>query len=247
MGSSVKKFTVSASPHIQNQDSTKSIMYQVTLFLLPAVVFGILSFGFQALFVVVASIVSAVVTEAVIQKIRGVAITIDDGSAILTGLLLAMSLPPSVPLYIPIISSAFAIGIVKQAFGGLGQNWANPAIAGRVFAFVAWGKELTTWATPFTHDATTAATPLQAVKSALMEGGASDYSGPLAMLKALPMEVMKVDIDYSKLLFGYKGGCIGEVSIFLLLLGALYLIYKGIITLDIPVSFVATVAIIAWV
>ena len=86
-------------------------MYQVTLFLLPAVVFGILSFGFQALFVVVASIVSAVVTEAVIQKIRGVAITIDDGSAILTGLLLAMSLPPSVPLYIPIISSALRLAL----------------------------------------------------------------------------------------------------------------------------------------
>ncbi len=247
MNNNSNKLLVSASPHIQNYESTKSIMWTVIIFLIPAALFGVLSFGFNALNVIVASIVTSVITEIIAQKLRNQKITINDGSAVLTGLLLAMTLAPSVPLYIPIISAIFAIGIVKHAFGGLGQNWANPAIAGRIFAFVAWGKEMTTWSTPFTLDGTTAATPLLAVKSAMMEGISSNFSGPLTLLQSLPKEILKIDIDYTKLFFGYKGGSIGEVSIFLLLVGALYLLYRGIITIDIPFSFIGTVVIIAWV
>lgn len=238
---------ISSSPHIQHEESTKSIMFMVILFLLPACIFGFFSFGLHSLFVVLSSILASVVTEGIIQVIRKKPVTIDDGSAILTGLLLGMNMPPAVPLYIPIISSIFAIGIVKHAFGGLGQNWANPAIAGRVFAFVAWSKDMTTWQPPFFPDGTTSATPLLAVKSALMEGNPDHLTGPISLLNSLPIEVLKTDVDYIKLFFGYKGGCIGEISVFLLLLGGLYLIYRKIITIDIPLSFILTAGLIAWV
>lgn len=242
-----KKLTISASPHIQNKESTVSIMYIVILFLLPSCLFGFISFGLHSILVVTASITTCVVTEVLCQWMMKRNITIYDGSAILTGLLLGMNMPPMVPLYIPILSSVFAIALVKQAFGGLGQNWANPAIAGRVFAFVAWSKEMTSWTPPFSSDSLTSATPLSALKSALLDGTATTGDGAMKLLEQLPNDILKTQIDYVRLFFGFKGGCIGEVSVFLLLLAGLFLLYRKIITVDIPLSYLGTTALLAWV
>lgn len=251
------KLIVSSSPHILNTDSTKSIMWTVSIFLIPPTIFGIYAFGLYSLFVVVSAILSALITEAIILKIRKKRVSIDDGSAFLTGLIIAMNLPPNVPLYIPILSSVFAIGIVKQAFGGLGQNWANPAIAARVFALFAWTKEMTTWHVPFIADALATATPLGAAKTALTEkfgSGhittsilSSTFSGPMEILQSLPNDILRTDVTYFNLFFGFKGGCIGEISIFLLLIAAAYLVYRKIITFEIPLFFIGTVALFAWI
>ncbi|HOV14874.1 MAG TPA: RnfABCDGE type electron transport complex subunit D [Spirochaetota bacterium] len=257
------KLFISSSPHILNSDSTKGIMWTVSIFLIPPTLFGIYAFGLHSLFVVIASILSAIITEGIIIAIRKKKMTISDGSAFLTGLIIGMNLPPQVPLYIPIISSVFAIAIVKQAFGGLGQNWANPAVAARVFALFAWTKEMTTWNTPFIADALTTATPLGASKTALVEHfgighitaatresfvatHSVSFSGPMEILQSLSNEVLRTDISYFNLFFGFKGGCIGEISIFLLLIGAAYLIYRKIITIEIPLFFIGTVLLFSW-
>lgn len=251
-----QKYIISASPHLLKKESTRSIMWIVSLCLLPSAIFGVYAFGLYSAFVLILSILSAVGAEALMFKIKKQRISIDDGSAFLTGLLVGMNMPPTVPLYIPIISSIFAITLVKHAFGGLGQNWANPAIAARVFALFAWTKHMTTWVAPFAIDAITTATPLGIIKSAASSGtdaatSATVYSGYIQNIFSGPMDILRErlssDISYIDLLFGYKGGCIGEISIFLLLIGASYLIYRKIITLDIPLSYIITVILIAWI
>lgn len=249
------KFVVSVSPHLYNRETTKNIMWLVVLSLLPATIYGVIAFGIHSLYVVVSSVVTAILAEYIIVKLRGKKNTISDGSAVLTGLLLALNMPPSVPLYVPIISTIFGIAIVKHAFGGLGENWANPAIAARVFALFAWSKKMTIWNAPFTYDATTVATPLGALKSAIMQTQGTDLttktvnssSSFFSSLQIFRDAIGNQDISYLDLFFGFKGGCIGEISVFLLLIGALYLIHRKIVTLDIPISFIFTSAIIAWI
>lgn len=258
-----QRLIISSSPHVLKQETTKSIMWIVTLCLLPATLFGFFAFGTHSLLVVVSSIISSIIIEAVILTIRKKRVSIDDGSAFLTGLLVGLNMPPNVPLYIPIISSIFAIGLVKQAFGGLGENWANPAITARVFALFAWTKQMTTWSYPFMSgniEAISGATPLGAMKEAMRMGqgfdglssasvanGIQGYIDGIFYGPKVVSSILKTDISYLDLFFGYKGGCIGEISVFLLLVGALLLIYKKIITLDIPISFIGTVILIAWI
>lgn len=242
-----EKLLISVSPHIQNRESTVSMIYIVILFLLPACVFGFMSFGFSAVAVVLLSILSAVFAEAICQLIMHRPVTVYDGSAILTGLLLGMTMPPKVPLYIPVLSSIFAIVIVKQAFGGLGQNWANPAVAGRVFATLAWPEKMQVWVPPFSSDGLTAATPLSAVQSSLLSGGVYGNESSIQLLETLPGDILRSQVDYLRMFFGFKGGCIGEVSIFLLVLAALFLWYRKIITIEIPLSFLGSAAIMAWI
>ncbi|MBQ2294458.1 MAG: RnfABCDGE type electron transport complex subunit D [Spirochaetales bacterium] len=242
-----EKLLISVSPHIQNRESTVSMIYIVILFLLPACVFGFMSFGFSAVAVVLLSILSAVFAEIICQLIMHRPVTVYDGSAILTGLLLGMTMPPKVPLYIPILSSIFAIVIVKQAFGGLGQNWANPAVAGRIFATLSWPEKMQIWLPPFSSDGLTAATPLSAVQSSLLNGGIYGNESSIQLLETLPGDILRSQVDYLRMFFGFKGGCIGEVSIFLLVLAALFLLYRKIITIEIPLSFLGSAAIMAWV
>jgi electron transport complex protein RnfD len=242
-----EKLIISVSPHIQNKESTVSMIYIVILFLLPACIFGFMSFGFSAVAIVLLSILFSVLTEIVCQLIMRRPVTIYDGSAILTGLLLGMTMPPTVPLYIPILSAIFAIAIVKQAFGGLGQNWANPAIAGRVFATLSWPEKMQTWLPPFSSDGLTAATPLSAVQSAMLNGGNYGNESSIQLLDTLSGDVLRSQMDYLRMFFGFRGGCIGELSAFLLILAALFLLYRKIITIDIPVSFLSTAAIMAWI
>lgn len=214
-----KKLIVTSSPHIRSDEAVDKIMKDVVIALIPATLAGMYFFGLQILVIVALSIAAAMATEAIIQKVRKQKITIGDYSAVLTGLLLALNLPPEVPFWLPVVGSVFAIAIAKQAFGGLGHNFINPALAARIFLIASWPVEMTTWKFPV--DAVTEATPLALVK------GATD----------LPESVSMVN-----LFIGKVGGCIGEVSALALLIGGIYLVYRGVISPRIPLAFMGTVA-----
>lgn len=222
-------YTVSIGPHVRDGVSTKKIMWAVTLSLVPAGLAGVFIFGMRALFIIITSIVSALITEAVILALRRKDLSaVYDGSAVLTGLLLAYNLPPGVPLWMPAAGSFFAVAIGKQVFGGLGHNIFNPALAGRAFLMVSWPVYMTTWQNPrWNADAVTAATPL----------GLFKYKG-FGVLKG---------ISNWDLFIGNKGGCIGEVCVIMLLAGAAYLLFKRYITWHIPLAYIAAVAIPGWI
>ncbi len=229
-------FRASVGPHISSGESVPHIMWTVSAALLPAAGLSIYYFGLPALSVLVLSIVSAIVFEALAQKLAGAKITISDGSAILTGLLLGMNLPASVPFYLPVIGSAVAVIITKQLFGGLGYNIFNPALIGRAFLMASFPRFMTTWPLPqgslslARPDAVTGATPLGILKE---EG----------YRKLLSHFASRHDM-YVQLLLGHRGGAMGETGIVALLFGAAYLLYKGYITWHIPVTFIATVAVL---
>jgi electron transport complex protein RnfD len=232
-----QKLIVSVSPHIKSEESVKKIMWTVNLSLLPATVMSFYFFGPKAMWVTAACILSALGSEWLVQKMTGRKVTIDDGSALLTGLLLALNLPPSSPIYIPIIGSFVAVAITKQLFGGLGYNIFNPALIGRAFVLITWPRAMTTWSAPdaaFTKvDAETMATPLGILK----EDGLHEL-----------MEVFGTKANlYTELFLGHTSGSLGETSVIALLIGAGFLLYKKYITWHIPVSFIGTVAVVAWI
>jgi electron transport complex protein RnfD len=194
-------------------------------------------FGPRALFVTTLCIITAVLSEYIYQKSLKKRVTISDGSAFLTGLLLGMNLPPSLPFYIPIVGSFVAIIITKQLFGGLGYNIFNPALIGRAFLLISWPRAMTIWSEPTAAfvalDAKTTATPLGILKE---EG----------LGKLIEVFGDKFNL-YTQLLIGNRAGSLGETSVIALLLGAAFLLYKGYITWHIPLSYLATVGIIAWI
>ncbi|MBM3243338.1 MAG: RnfABCDGE type electron transport complex subunit D [Candidatus Omnitrophica bacterium] len=216
---------VSTSPHIHKKESVKRIMWLVVLSLLPSGFAGVFIFGGRAFWVIILGIIAAVSTEGILQLATKRRISIFDGSALLTGLLLAYNLPPDVPFWLPIAGSVFSIAIGKQVFGGLGQNIFNPALVGRVFLMASWPKYMTTFSRPLSYDAVTSATPL----AALTEG------------KALE------NISYLDLFLGNRPGCIGEVCILALLIGAVFLLLKGYISWHIPLTYIITTGIFAFV
>lgn len=219
---------VSVGPHIKDASSTKKIMWAVTLSLVPAGAAGVFIFGLNALYVTVVAMIAAVASEAAVLALRRQDIrAVFDGSALLTGLLLAYNLPPQVPLWIPAAGSVFAILIGKQVFGGLGHNIFNPALAGRAFLMISWPVYMTTWQNPrWAADAVTGATPLALYKT-----------GQCALVQ---------NISMMDLFLGNRGGCIGEVCVAALLLGAAYLFIKRYITWHIPITYIATVAVLSW-
>ncbi|MBI4684300.1 MAG: RnfABCDGE type electron transport complex subunit D [Nitrospirae bacterium] len=228
---------VTVSPHIKDEETTSRIMWSVNLSLLPAVLMGAYFFGPKAVFTMALSIISAVLSEYIYQKALNKKVAINDGSAFLTGLLLGMNLPASVPFYIPIIGSAVAIVITKQLFGGLGFNVFNPALIGRAFLLISFPKLMTIWTQPdaaFVYlDAKTTATPLGILK----EEGIS---------KLIEIFGDKMNL-YVELLKGHRAGSIGETSAIALLIGAAFLLYKRYITWHIPVSFLGTATLIAYI
>lgn len=232
-----KQFLLSVSPHIKSEETTAKIMWSVSGALMPAMIMGAYFFGPKAVITTLISIISAVVFEYAYQKALKKPITIKDGSAFLTGLLLGMNLPASVPFYIPIIGSFVAIVITKQLFGGLGFNVFNPALIGRAFLLISFPKLMTIWTEPtsafIAFDAKTTATPLGILKE----------EGLAELIKAFGD---KTNL-YVQLLVGHTAGSIGETSALALIIGAGYLLYKGYITWHIPVSFLGTAAVIAWV
>jgi electron transport complex protein RnfD len=232
-------------------------MISVIVCLLPAGVWGVFLFGVYSLYVVLVSVAACVLTEFIITRLQG-RYTLNDWSAVLTGLLIGYNMPPSVPLYLPVIASVFAIGVVKMAFGGLGRNWMNPALAGRVFLTFSWTGFMTTWRTPRTWqiDAVTSATVLGSVKSGLLDLGAS-IRGPMELLAAsgypspdlpgflTPLGRLFPGL-YGALFLGNVPGCIGEVSALLLLLGSIYLFVKRIASWEISVSYIASFSLMIW-
>jgi len=220
------KLIASSSPHIRSDETISSIMRDVVIALLPATLAGIYYFRLGAVKVILFAVLAAIITEAVIQKIRKQEVTINDWSAVVTGLLLAFNIPASAPWWIPVIGSVFAIAIVKQLFGGLGHNFMNPALAARAMLLASWPVQMTSWVTPGA-DAVSTATPLAMI------------SGAEAVTSDLP--------SLFQLFVGNQGGCIGETSALALIIGGIYLVYRGVITPRIPVIYIATVAVLTFV
>ncbi len=228
---------VSVSPHIKSEESVSKIMWTVNLALLPAFIMGVYFFGPMAAYTVLLCIISCVAFEAITQKLLNKKITINDGSAFLTGLLLGMNLPPSLPFYMPIVGSFMAIVITKQLFGGLGYNIFNPALIGRAVLFLSWTRAMTTWHEPTAGfiglDAVTTATPLGILKH---EG----------LGKLIEEFGTRIDL-YIALFTGRVGGSIGETSAIAILIGGIFLMHRGYISWHIPVSFIGTTAVLAWI
>ena len=222
-----RKLLVSAGPHIRSNASTTSIMGDVLIALLPAVVASVLVFGIRALLLEAVCVVSSVLFEYLFRRLLKRSNTISDLSAAVTGLLLAFNLPAGFPIWMAILGCFVAIVIVKQLFGGIGCNFANPAITGRIFLLIAFAGQMTTWPTANSYisgiDAVSGATPLALIKEGSIE--------------ALPA--------VKNLLFGIRGGCLGETCAIALLIGFVYLVLRCVITPTIPVVYVATIALMS--
>ena len=222
-----RKLLVSSGPHIRSNASTTSIMGDVLIALLPAVVASVLVFGTRALLLEVVCVASSVLFEYLFRRLLKRSNTISDLSAAVTGLLLAFNLPAGFPIWMAILGCFVAIVIVKQLFGGIGCNFANPAITGRIFLLIAFAGQMTTWPTANSYisgiDAVSGATPLALIKEGSIE--------------ALPA--------VKNLLFGIRGGCLGETCAIALLIGFIYLVLRRVITPTIPVVYVATIALMS--
>ena len=225
-----EKLIVSSSPHMVTKTDTSKIMGTVLIALLPAFAVGIYQFGFRVVTLTAVFVASCVLFEYLYNKITKKPQTVGDLSAVLTGVLLAFNCPSSLPYEIAIVGSFAAIVVIKQLFGGIGQNLVNPAVTARVFMFIAFATPMTSWPTPrgghatgAVVDATTSATPL----GVLSHGSFAD--------------VYNDGFTKMDLFLGNVGGCIGEVSALAILIGGLFLIWKKVISPIIPVTFIATV------
>lgn len=253
----IEKLVVSASPHIKGTESIADIMWRVSLALLPLTIHAVLNYGLPAIITLASSISGAVLSEFLIQKWQKKKTTISDGSAFLTGLLLALCLPPNIPWFMAFIGAVVAISIAKQIFGGLGDNVFNPALVGRAFIMACFPAAMTTWGLSalssghatqtlfgflqiptlpnFLHlDAVTSATPLEVLKHEGYEKLVSAYGGQMAL--------------YKSMFFGNKFATgLGETSALLTILGGLYLIIKGYIKWQVPVVMIGTVGLLSWI
>ena len=209
-----KLLNVSSNPHVRDAMTTQKIMLNVIIALLPATIFGCINFGWYALVLVLVTTAAAVLTEYIYCRLMKKPNPIGDLSAVVTGLLLALNLPPELPVWIAILGAVFAIIVVKQLFGGLGQNFMNPALAARCFLMISFAGKMTT----FTYDAVSTATPL-----ASLEAGES--------------------VNVLSMFLGNTAGTIGETSALCLLVGGIYLIIRKIIDWRIPVFYLLTVAV----
>lgn len=229
----LSKVVVTSSPHIKAADDTRSLMADVCLALLPALVVSVLTFGPRALVLTVATVISCVFFEWLYNKLLHQPSTIGDLSAVVTGMLLAFNIPVAAPIWMPVIGGAFSVIVVKMLFGGIGKNFMNPALAGRAFMLASWPALMTVWTRPGAElplfgnvtvtDAISTATPLASLK-----GG------------ALP------EADILRLFLGQTGGVIGETSALALLIGGAYLVYRKVISINIPAAYILTVAVLTF-
>lgn len=231
------RLLVSPSPHIHSKTSTKSLMRDVVIALLPAVIVSIVFYGWKELLVISVSVLSCVLLESLITRyMLRKPDTICDWSAAVTGVLLALNLPPTTPWWVVLIGAAVAIGVAKMTFGGLGQNVFNPALVGRVFLLISFPTYMTHWEIPqglFGLDAVTGATPLGVIKEGLMQGG--DVAGIMA----------ENGYSYSQMLLANIGGSAGEASAIALLVGFVYLLVRKVIKPWITLSVLGTVAVVS--
>ena len=210
-------YTGASSPHIRPENvSIPIIMRDVLIALVPAGIAAIWFFGLKAANLMALGMLACILSEALWQKMAGAKITVEDGSAAVTGLLLALNLPPDAPWWIPLVGGVFAMIVVKQFFGGLGQNIMNPALAARAFLLASWPVQMTRWSV----DGVSGATALELLKNPEIEG-------------VLP--------SLGEAFLGHLGGCIGETSALALLLGGAYLLYRRVITWHIPTIYIGTV------
>ncbi|MBQ3100009.1 MAG: RnfABCDGE type electron transport complex subunit D [Clostridia bacterium] len=231
MNGEKKLLKVSASPHVKHWETGRVLMLDVVIAMIPALIWAVYLFGWRALTLTVISVASCMMFEFLFQKLLKRPITVLDCSSVVTGILLAFNLPVSTPLWIPVMGAFFAIVIVKQLFGGIGKNIVNPALAARVFIFTSWPNEIKNFILPFnkpsalnvTVDATATATPLVSLKQGVSP-----------------------DVTLFDMIIGNMPGCIGEISVVLLVTGGLYLLARRVITWHIPVSFIATVAVLTY-
>ncbi len=231
-----KLLTVSPSPHVHSSDSTQKIMYRVVWAMIPALLWSVFIFGFDALRVTLIAVAACLAFEYLIQKyLIKTEPTITDGSALITGILLAFNVPASIPWWIIVIGAMASIGIGKLSFGGLGSNIFNPALVGRVFLLISFPVQMTSWpvAKMSGVDGVTAATPLALIKEGVKNGV------PVSQIQGLP--------DFTDMALGINAGSLGEISALLLILGGLYMLWKKVITWHIPVSILLTVAVISGV
>ena len=231
------RLLVSPSPHIHSKTSTKSLMRDVVIALLPAVIVSIVFYGWKELLVISVSVLSCVLLESLITRyMLRKPDTICDWSAAVTGVLHALNLPPTTPWWVVLIGAAVAIGVAKMTFGGLGQNVFNPALVGRVFLLISFPTYMTHWEIPqglFGLDAVTGATPLGVIKEGLMQGG--DVAGIMA----------ENGYSYSQMLLANIGGSAGEASAIALLVGFVYLLVRKVIKPWITLSVLGTVAVVS--
>ncbi|MCD4715622.1 MAG: RnfABCDGE type electron transport complex subunit D [Desulfobacterales bacterium] len=238
-------WTVSISPHVKSRESVEKIMWTVVACLLPPLILSVFIFGLQTLIITLISVISCVATEAISQKLLNRPITIRDGSAVITGLLMAYIIPPGVPYWIPILGAIMAIYVAKHLLGGIGFNIFNPALIGRAFLLASFPVAMTSaWLTPIRDaavfkymgtgiDAVSTATPLYVLK----------HYGMAAVLEKFG----SLSTIYGDFFIGWRPGCIGETSALLLLIGGIYLLYKKYITWHIPISVIVSVGFFTWV
>lgn len=233
-----KLLNVSSSPHVRSKVTTQSIMYDVAIAMLPATAYGVYRFGLSALVTLIATVLSCVLSEYVYEKGMKKPITVSDGSALVTGMILALNMPCGLLLkqvdqgyvyqwgnvLIPVLGGMFAIIIVKQLYGGLGQNWMNPALAARCFLLISFAGKVSNFADPKAMDAMAGATPLAVMRASGMEG-----------------------VDIPALVVGNITGTYGETSVIALLIGAVYLLARKVISIKIPGTYILTFAVFTFI
>lgn len=229
MEQEIKKI-ISSSPHLRAKDTTRGIMLDVIIALMPALIASIVIFGFRSLIMVVVCVLTCVLSEYICRRVMKKNQSIGDLSAIITGILLAFNLPASLPLWMAAIGCVFAIVVAKQFFGGIGQNFVNPALAGRIILIVSFPSQMGNWTAPFAYKngAVTTATPLTSLSEQFS-------SGTIGAQSDLP--------SLFDMFLGVRGGCLGEVCALALILGGLYLIVRRVISPVIPLTYIATVAV----
>ena len=210
---------VSSSPHVRCKDTTRNLMLDVVIAMLPAAAFGVYRFGLYSLAVILATVAACVASEYAYEKFMGKPITVSDCSAVVTGMILALNMPPEIPIWIPMLGGVFAIIVVKQLYGGLGQNFMNPALAARCFLLISF--------------------------AGLMNNFSSSAIGFNALTGATPLKTMRDGglVNLSDLFFGFIPGTIGEVSTLALLIGGAYMIVKKVISPKIPLVYIGTFAV----
>lgn len=214
-----KLLNVSSSPHVRDQVTSQNLMLDVAIAMIPATAYGVYQFGIKAALVLLVSILSCVLSEYVFESLMGKPITVSDGSALVTGMILGLNMPPALPLWMAFLGGVFAIIVVKQLYGGLGQNFMNPALAARCFLLISFAGPMTT----FTYnDAVVSPTPLAAFKA----GNA---------------------VDVTAMFIGRIPGTIGEVSVIALLIGAAYLIVRKVISIRIPAAYLITFSVFVFI
>ena len=222
-------YLLTTSPHIHNAESIPRVMYSVVIALVPAMLVSIYYFGLSAVLIYAISIVSCLVFEAAAQKIMGRAVTIGDGSILITAILLAMNIPSTSPWWLVVIGALVAVVLGKQIYGGLGHNPFNPVLVARILLLISFPIQMTAWVKPaplFSGvDAVSMATPLGDVKTTLMLKGVVDIS----------------QFNYLDGFLGFVGGSLGETSVLALLLGGIFLLARRVITWHVPVTFIGTV------